>query len=96
MDKGLDNHYQRSLSRLEKLLEKWREGKYESNRHAYMDMFKTVKRNDNNIARIYDDKGGSKWIQIITMQLRDKVITEEDLREFPESLRNAIISWSKL
>ena len=59
-----------------------------------MQLFQTVDRNDNNIARIYNDKGGSRWVELMVNQLIDGVITEKDLSDFDEELRNTILLWS--
>ncbi len=96
MDKGLDNHYSRALQDVEKILQKWYKGSYKDNREAYISLFRCVGRNDKNIGRIYNDKGGSRWVEVMAMQLADDAITAEDLDEFGEELRNIIIGWSNM
>ena len=96
MDKGLENHYKRGLSDVENICKKWRDGRFESTREAYMKLFQCVKRNDKNIARIYDEKGGSRWVEIMALQLADGAITIEDLRDFNEDVRNTIVEWSRI
>lgn len=95
MDKGLENHYKRGLSDAEAILIKWREGGFPRTRDAYMKLFQCIKRNDKNIARIYNDKGGSRWVEIMALQLADGVITIEDLRDFDEEVCNTIVKWSR-
>jgi hypothetical protein len=90
MDKGLDNHYKRALLDVKTIIHKWDDGAFESNKDAYMLLFKTVDKNDNNIARIYNDKGGSRWVEIMSMQFYDGVITADDLKEFDEDVKNVI------
>jgi len=94
MDRGLDNHYRRALSDIKTIIQKWDDGAFAGNKEAYMQLFQTVDRNDNNIARIYNDKGGSRWVEVIAEQLHDEVISPEDLNEFDEELRNTILLWS--
>jgi hypothetical protein len=94
MDKGLDNHYRMALSDVKSILDKWESGAFESNKDAYMKLFHTGDRNDNNIARIYNDKGGSRWVELMSLQIKQGVITCEDLSEFDEDVRNAIMMWS--
>ena len=96
MDKGLENHYSRALTDVEKIIQKWHLGKFANTREAYMKLYQAVKRNDNNIGRIYNDKGGSRWVEVMTMQLKDGVITNEDLNEFDDEVRNIIINWSRV
>ena len=61
-----------------------------------MKLYQCVKKNDINIARIYNDKGGSRWVEVMTMQLADGTITIEDLRDFDDEVRNIIINWSRV
>ena len=96
MDRGLNNHYERALSDVKTIIQKWDGGAFAGNKEAYMQLFQTVDRNDNNIARIYNDKGGSRWVEVIAEQLHDEVISPEDLNEFDEELRNTILTWSGL
>ena len=95
MDRGLDNHYRRALSDIKTIIQKWDDGAFAGNKEAYMQLFQTVDRNDNNIARIYNDKGGSRWVELMVNQLIDGVITEKDLSDFDEDLRNTILNWSR-
>ena len=94
MDKGLDNHYHRGLSDVKAIIQKWETGKFPGNHDAYMKLYQTVKKNDINIGRIYNDKGGSRWVEVIVSQLIDGVITVEDLVDFDEEVRNTILLWS--
>jgi hypothetical protein len=61
-----------------------------------MKLFQCVKKNDKNIGRIYDDKGGSRWVEVMALQLADGVITIEDLMDFDEEVRNTIVEWSRI
>jgi hypothetical protein len=96
MDKGLDNHYIKALKAVQTIIAKWEKGGFESNRDAYMELYTTVDKNNNNIARIYDNKGGSRWVEVMGMQLAQGVITMEDISEFDEDVKNAIMIWSGL
>jgi hypothetical protein len=96
MDKGLENQYKRSLSDVEAICRKWREGNFPSTTEAYMNLFQCVKKNDIHIARIYNDKGGSRWVEVMADQLSDGVITVEDLKDFDEEVSNTIIAWSRI
>lgn len=86
IDKGLEEHYKRGLTDIQDIIDKWREGKYENTKKAYMEMFQRVKKNDNNIANIYNNKGGSRWLEIIYMQLVDGVITMNDVKDLGEEV----------
>jgi len=95
MDKGLDIHYIKALKDAESILLKWRGGSFKDNKEAYMNLFKSIDHNDNKIAAIYNDKGGSRWVEIMALQLADGVIAIEDLRDFEPEVIDAIVSISK-
>ncbi len=95
MDKGLDIHYIKALKDAESILLKWRGGSFKDNKEAYMNLFKSIDLNDNKIAAIYNDKGGSRWVEIMALQLADSVITVGDLQDFEPEVVEAIISISK-
>ena len=40
---------------------------------------------------MYDNKVGSRWVEIMADQLTDGVITLEELRDFDEEVQNDII-----
>jgi hypothetical protein len=61
-----------------------------------MKLYQRVKKNDINIETIYNNKGGSRWVEVMAAQLADRVISISDLNDFQEEEREAIISWSKL
>jgi ribosomal protein S20 len=93
MDKGLDNHYRKALSDVKTIINEWESGKFETSKDAYMKLFRTVDRNDNNLARTYDNKGGSRWVEIMSIQFNQGVITVEDLGEFDDDVRSTIMTW---
>jgi hypothetical protein len=95
MDRGLNNHYIKSLKDVESILLKWKNGDFINNREAYMDMFNCVERNDKNIADIYNDKGGSRWVEVMALQLAHGVISISDLKDFDKEVADAIVSWSR-
>jgi hypothetical protein len=95
MDKGLDFHYIKALKDAESILINWLSGAYRNNTEAYMNLFNSIDRNDNKIAAIYNDKGGSRWVEIMALQLADGVITIDDLKDFEPEVIEAIISISK-
>lgn len=96
MDKGLETHYQKVLKEIESILLNWRKGTFMNNMEAYMELYKCIEKNDSHIAWLYNDKGGSRWVEVIAVQLADEVITISDLKDFQAEVRETIISWSKL
>jgi len=96
MDQGLLNHYKKSLSDVKTLIQKWDEGKFATPKEAYLFLYQTVNDNDENISRIYDRKGGSRWVEVMAEQLHVGVISPEDIDDFDEEVRNTILTWSGL
>jgi len=96
MDKGLDKHYLKALEETESVLLKWKNGDFGNSREAYMDLYNCVECNDKNFADIYNDKGGSRWVEIMALQLSDGVISIDDLKEFDKEVADAIIFMSRI
>ena len=93
MDKGIENHYTRGLTGAENIIRKWRESELGVT-DAYMQLYKSVQRIDKHIGLIYNDKGGSRWVEIMAAQLADGVISVNDLDEFEQNVREIIILFS--
>lgn len=60
-----------------------------------MNLYNYIKHNDRNIANIYNNKGGSRWVEVMTCQLADGVISINDLKDFDPEVTDAIITMSK-
>jgi len=61
-----------------------------------MELYKCIEKNDKHIAWLYNDKGGSRWVEIMAGQLADGVITISDLKDFQAEVEDAIIFMSKM
>lgn len=95
MDKGLENHYLKGLKEAESIISKWQNGGFKDHKEAYMELFKCIEKNDEHIAWLYNDKGGSRWVEVMAGQFADGVISVDDLKNFESEVREAIISLSK-
>jgi hypothetical protein len=95
MDKGIDKHYFNSLKDAGTIILKWQNGAFKDNKEAYMSLFNCVRLNDDKIAEIYNDKGGSRWVEVMALQLADGVITTDDLKDFDPEVKDAIIEMMK-
>lgn len=96
MDKGLENHYHKGLKEAESIILNWQNGAFNNQKEAYMELYKCIEKNDKHIAWLYNDKGGSRWVEVMVGQLADGVISISDLKDFQSEVREAIISLSKL
>ena len=93
MDKGIEIHYMRGLTSAENIIKKWRKSELEV-KDAYMQLYKNVQRIDKHIGSVYNDKGGSRWVEIMAIQLADGVISLDDLADFEDDVREIIIRFS--
>lgn len=96
MDKGLENHYFKGLKETGSIILNWQNGAFTNHKEAYMELYKCIEKNDKHIAWLYNDKGGSRWVEIMAGQLADGVITISDLKDFQPEVEDAIISMSKM
>jgi hypothetical protein len=93
MDKGIENHYIQGLSDAENIIKKWRKSEIGVT-DAYMQLYKSIQRIDKHIGRVYNGKGGSRWVEIMAIQFADGVISLDDLSDFEDDVREIIIRFS--
>lgn len=95
MDKGIENHYVIGLTSAEEIIKDWRNNSI-SIKDAYMKLVQSIEKIDEDIAFRYNNKGGSRWVDVMAGQLADGVITIDDLNEFDQEVRDTIIRFSEL
>lgn len=89
IEKGLQAEFDAGISKFDKILQQWR-GKTKNSQDSYYALYKAVMSFDKHIARRYDNMSGSKYLLIIACQFHDKVISENDLLDFPEEVQDRI------
>jgi hypothetical protein len=87
---GLQKEFAKGLFDADTILIEWKKKAIE-NREAYHSLYKHISIFDKHIARRYDDMRGSKYLFIIAAQLRDGIISENDLNEFSPEVKQAVI-----
>ncbi|MHC1777349.1 MAG: hypothetical protein AB9834_18250 [Lentimicrobium sp.] len=89
IEAGLQKEFAKGLSKADAILNEW---KIKGTNHgeAYHSLYRHIAAFDKHIARRYDEMTGSKYLFIISAQLRDGIIAEEDLNEFNPEVRGAI------
>ena len=90
IETGLQRDFETSILDIDKIIGRWKK-KELTNREAYHEIFSKVKENDKYIARVYDDLRGSTYLITIIGLLNNKVLSEADLGEFNEGLRNYLL-----
>ena len=89
IEKGHQADYAKGLKSFDCVLHEWK-NKTLSHRDAYMKLYDTVKKYDNQIAKRYDRILGSQYLYILAGQLYDGLITMNDLQNFPEEIIDTI------
>ncbi|MBK9334960.1 MAG: hypothetical protein IPM96_21805 [Ignavibacteria bacterium] len=95
ISKGLQVEFEKALNDAYTVLQNWK-NKEMNNSDAYYLLFKTVKDNDKHIAFRYHGIGGSDYIDMIFMLLLDGIVSEDDLKEFREEVRNEIMMMYRI
>ena len=91
---GLQKEFAKGLSDADTILNEWK-NKSTDNRDTYHLLYKKISDFDKHIARRYDGMTGSKYLFIIAAQLQDSIISEIDLEEFSEAIKQAILLIAK-
>jgi len=86
IEKGLQKEFESSILKLDAIIEQWK-NQIIDNRSAYHSLYSSMQTSDKHIAKRYDYMKGSKYLMIIIGQLIENVITEEDLGEFPQDIK---------
>ena len=89
IDTGIQREYEAGIKKLDRIISRWKREEID-NRDAYMELYKSLTSHDKHIARRYNRMTGSWYLHIIAAQLADKVITVEELSDFPEDIRQKI------
>ncbi len=95
IDKGLDAAFKEGLENCEGIIRDWRQRKFSSHKEAYHKIFKVIADQDEAIARRYDGLTGSRYLVTVAQLFLEKVITEEDIKEFSEETKAVIHSFGK-
>ncbi|MDO9257395.1 MAG: hypothetical protein Q7U54_17885 [Bacteroidales bacterium] len=95
IETGLQKEFAKGLFDADTILTKWKNKRLD-NREAYHSLYKQITGFDKHIARRYDDMTGSKYLFIVAAQLRDGIISENDLNEFSPEAKQAILRISSL
>jgi hypothetical protein len=95
IDKGIQVEYEKSIVQLDEVIERWKSKKI-GNTDAYMELYDKMISRDKHIGRRYGQMTGSHYLLIIVGQLRDGVISEDDLDVFPPELKERLISVTKI
>jgi hypothetical protein len=86
---GLMKEFSNGLLDADMVLNDWKNNSM-NNRDAYHLLYQKIKNFDKHIARRYDGMTGSKYLYIIVAQLADGIISENELEDFPDAIKQKI------
>ncbi len=89
IEKGLDTEYTNGLKQFDSILQQWK-NKTLNNVEAYLQLHDSVKKHNKEIAMRYDRISGSTYLFIIAAQLSDGIISDSDLNDFSDEIKQAI------
>jgi hypothetical protein len=95
IDKGLDAAFKAGLEKSEVVIREWRQEKFSSNKEAYHKLYKALADKDDAIGRRYDGLTSSRYLITVAQLFSDKVITEDDIKDFSDETKDIIRSWAK-
>ena len=89
IEKGLLQEFANGLTQFDGILQQWKDQSMDT-REAYQKMYSKVRTFDKHIAQRYDGMKGSNYLTIISLQLYDKVIAEDDIDELSEESQERV------
>src|SRR5258705_2867454 len=89
IEKGVQAEFKKALTDAAAIIQKWQKDDLQ-NREAYHELFSTVQENNKFIARRYDAISGSHYVDTVIGIYRDKQISEEDLSQLSDDVREYI------
>ncbi len=95
IEKGLRKEMEDNLNELEAIITDWRKNNKDV-KETYYYLYKTLTGFDKHIAHRYDGMTGSKYLLIIIGQLRDGIVTDEDLSELLPATQELVKSFKTL
>lgn len=90
IDKGFDAAFKEGLENCEAIISDWQQGKFSSNKEAYHKLYKAITDKDDAIARRYDGLTGSRYLITVAQLFFEKVITEDDIKDFSDETKAVI------
>ena len=94
IEKGLQKEFEQGILKLKFIIDEWQKQEG-GNRETYHALYKTIRVFDKHIGWRYDRMTGSKYIYIIAGQVADDILDVNDLSEFSDETRNAVLVLSR-
>lgn len=94
IDKGLNIAYSNALNEAGLVIQDWHTEKLNT-RDAYLKLFKIIEKHDGAIANRYNGLGGSRWLMTVAQLFAEKVINEDDIKDFSDETKEVIYLWAR-
>jgi len=94
IDKGLNIAYSNAFDKAGLVVQDWHAEKLPA-RDAYLKLFEIVEQHNAGIARRYDGLTGSRYLVTVAQLFSEKVITEDDIKEFSDETKAVIRFFGK-
>lgn len=92
IEKGMQKEFEKALSDADKILQDWKNNRTD-NQSAYYSLYKQIDGFDKHIAIRYERITRPRLLLIIIGQLRDGIISENELEDLPEVLQLRLKSF---
>nr|WP_068888637.1 hypothetical protein [Pedobacter panaciterrae] len=92
---ALQREVQTILNEYFELLQKWKNETPEDSRGTYNAHYKTVRENNKYLTQQYDMLRPAWYFDAITNLLANKILTEHDLADFSDQVKNELITLAK-
>jgi hypothetical protein len=87
---GLQREYANSIENTEKIIKKWNKDSLD-HKETYMQLYHQVVNFDKKIGKRYNNMSGSNYHFIVAAQLADHLISEKELENLSENVKQAIL-----
>ena len=84
---GLTREFENGISKIDRIIQKWKNGEAETN-ETYYQIFEKLEKFDKHIGQRYNGMTGSNYLFVLAAQLADGVITVKDLDILDKDLQN--------
>jgi len=95
--KGLQREFVNGINKVDNIVAGWKNsGTVEDNRTAYHEILSFMKSHYRHLQRRYDGLRGSDYIDVVAALLADKVISEDEIKDFRKETKDRILRIVKL
>jgi len=95
IETGLVRELENGIDKIDRIIQQWKVKKSET-KETYYEIYQTLTKFDKHIGWRYNDMKGSTYLNILAIQLADKVISIDDLHEYDQDTQDKIVIISMI